>query len=155
MPRSAAQRAASARFFVVNTPKTNLDCVGETKVVEALVGKRLFFEPLRLTLEYRLSFRSKIDRYERGRNWDPSIHLENDRYELARNSNPSILSLDRRFVDSRNRGFRPPPGIVDSRNRRSGLALLLGVWIPPLSGAIVRPGSRDRARTDEGISRSI
>ena len=59
--RSPAQRAASARFFAKHQPATDQDGVGETKALPDLAGKRLFFEPLRLTLEYQLSFRSKID----------------------------------------------------------------------------------------------
>ena len=61
MPRSAAQRAASAKFFAKHRPNTDLDGVGETKVKGELVGKRLVFEPLGLALRYEYSFRSKID----------------------------------------------------------------------------------------------
>ena len=61
MPRSPAQRAASAKFFAKHQPATDLGGVGEEKVLPELVGKRLFFEPLGLTLEYLYSFRSKID----------------------------------------------------------------------------------------------
>ena len=61
MSRSAAQRAASARFFAKHRPSTDQDGVGDVKTLPDLVGKTLAFEPLCLTLRYEYSFRSKID----------------------------------------------------------------------------------------------
>jgi hypothetical protein len=61
MPRSAAQRAASAKFFAKHRPGTDLCGISEVKTVPDLVGKHLLFEPLRLVLRYEYSFRSKID----------------------------------------------------------------------------------------------